>query len=743
MNIKKIAHVKQGEDGAWLPPHFLMDHLQGVAEKARLFSSAFSSGNWGYAAGLAHDVGKEPEKWQAYLCLKSGYDKEAHLEGLVGKLEHSCHGAKLAEEVFGKSVGRVIGYCVAGHHAGLPDWFPDEKSSQSSLKFRLQKTTTDELSKNLKELIKQVNPGSPPWPFDLINELDLSLWIRLLFSSLVDADFLDTEAFMDERKTQQRGGYLEMGSLLHRFNEFIVGKTAACTKTPLNVIRHEILNECRAAAKFDQGYFSLTVPTGGGKTLSSLAFALEHAVTHNLRRIIYVIPYTSIIEQNADVFRDAIGDDQVIEHHCNLDENNFSYKARLAAENWDAPVIVTTSVQFFESLFASKPSRCRKLHNIVGSVVVLDEAQLMPAQYLMPILQTMELLRQRYQVTFVISTATQPAFEQRSGFEKGLPKDSIREIINDVPALYKSLKRVAVELPKDWLNAVAWEDLTKDLCKEERVLCVVSDRKSCRSLHKLMPEGTFHLSALMCGQHRSDIIAEIKNQLCSDEPVRVISTQLVEAGVDIDFPVVYRALAGLDSIAQAAGRCNREGKLGGKGRVVVFIPPKKSPPGILRKAADSTAIMLKEGLPDPLDHSVFERFFSELYWKVNSLDEQGIVDLLKPNHDELGIQFRSAAEKFCIIDDKAQKTVLVRYREGVRLIDKLKVNGPERWLLRKLQRYSVRIYNRDFFMLQKLGCIEEVSPDTGIYAVTTELQYDKIRGLLVDEVPDDPDLFIL
>jgi len=357
--------------------------------------------------------------------------------------------------------------------------------------------------------------------------------------------------------------------------------SASADKTPVNALRHEILTACRAAAKLEPGHFSLTVPTGGGKTLSSLAFALEHAVKHNLRRVIYVIPYTSIIEQNADVFKETVGDDQVIEHHSNLDEDDSTSKARLSAENWDAPIIVTTSVQFFESFFAAKPSRCRKLHNIIGSVVVLDEAQLVPVEYLAPILQTMDLLNRRYRISFVISTATQPAFESREGF-KGLPMNSVREIISDIPRLYANLKRVEVEIPQNWVKTTRWEELATELLKEEQVLCVVSDRKSCRNLHKLMPIGTYHLSALMCGQHRSKIITEIKQKLKEGAPVRVISTQLVEAGVDIDFPVVYRALAGLDSIAQAAGRCNREGKLTEKGRVVVFVPPKKSPPGILR-----------------------------------------------------------------------------------------------------------------------------------------------------------------
>jgi CRISPR-associated endonuclease/helicase Cas3 len=463
-------------------------------------------------------------------------------------------------------------------------------------------------------------------------------------------------------------------------------------------------------------------------------------------RIIYVIPYTSIIEQNADVFRKALGDDQVVEHHASLDEDDSTTKSRLAAENWDAPVIVTTSVQFFESLFAARTSRCRKLHNIVNSIVVLDEAQLVPVEYLTPIIQTIELLKRHYKVTFVISTATQPAFESRPDFKdfKGLPGGSIHEIISNVPKLYRELKRVNVETPTDWQNAQTWESIAKELVAEPRALCVVSDRKSCRELHRLMPKGTYHLSALMCGQHRSDIIAEITGKLSNKvgEPIRVISTQLVEAGVDLDFPVVYRALAGLDSIAQAAGRCNREGKLkNGLGRVKVFIPLKKSPPGILRKAAETTETMLKNGIADPLDHENFEKFFGNLYWKANSLDKNGIVDLLKPDQEECGIQFRTAAGKFKIIDDSQQQTILVPYGKGKEYIDLLKKDGPERWILRKLQRYSVNIYKRDFATLCSRQWISEIVP--GVFALTTDSGYDYQIGLLVDEIPFDPEKFTL
>ncbi|MEN6299967.1 MAG: CRISPR-associated endonuclease Cas3'' [Anaerolineaceae bacterium] len=744
MNDEFIAHVRKNDYGTWEEPHRLSDHLDITAKRAEIHAAKFNSGEWGKAAGLAHDAGKGRVVWQKYLRLKSGYyDEEAHLEGKSGKIPHAIHGAKLVEDLFGKGIGRFLAYCIAGHHTGLPDWSSDEGSGQSSLQFQeTQVKKLEDIDSLIIDKLRSAKPTFPPWRF--VKGLDLSLWIRMLYSCLVDADFLDTEFYMDQDKANIRGAYCSMPELLDRFKEFIKRLDKTSEDTRVNEIRREIRIKCVQMADEDQGIFSLSVPTGGGKTLSTLAFGLEHAIKHHLDRIIYVIPYTSIIEQNADVFRSAVGEDQVVEHHSSFDEDDSSNKSRLATENWDAPIIVTTSVQFFESLFAAKSSRCRKLHNIVRSVVILDEAQLVPVEFLAPILETMQLLVDHYQVTFVISTATQPAFNQRfiDGQQfKGLK--NIKEIMgsdNEVKALYQSLKRYHVDFPSDLHVVSSWEEIAEDLKHYEQVLCVVSDRKSCRELHSIMPQGTFHLSALMCGQHRSDIIETIKQKLNNKEPVRVISTQLVEAGVDLDFPVVYRALAGLDSIAQAAGRCNREGKLPELGKVVVFVPPRKAPLGILRKAADTTCSIVLTN-DDPLNNEVFEKYFSELYWKANSLDSKNIVSLLNPENDfrECSIYFRTTAERFHIIDDSMQKTILVRYGEGERLIDLLKLSGPDRWLLRKLQRYTVNVYNDDFYVMIKRGSVEEIS--SNIFAISTSSEYSKEIGLLVEN-SFEPEKFI-
>jgi CRISPR-associated endonuclease/helicase Cas3 len=778
-----IAHVRKEPDGSWATPHSLLVHLENTAKIAEQFCAKFDSSLWGKVLALAHDAGKGRVVWQNYLVSKSGYyppTQERVKKGVelqkdvvakeiniyaeeeeigvveleeatdnaksVRKIPHAIQGAKLVEELYGKGLGRLLSYCIAGHHAGLPDFSSAEGAGKSALSYQLaQIKDTGDIAAFIKEALKKTKPSSPPWFFE--PGLDLSLWIRMLYSALVDADFLDTEAYMNAEKFNNRGSYASISELQLRFNSYITALDARAKDTSLNKTRRDIRTKCVIMAKREQGVFSLSVPTGGGKTLSSLAFALEHAIIHKLNRVIYVVPYTSIIEQNAEVFRSVLGADQVVEHHSNIIEDDSGIKSRLASENWDAPVIITTSVQFFESLFAAKPSQCRKLHNIIGTVVILDEAQLVPVEYLAPILETMQLLVERYKVTFLISTATQPAFTDGATLNrkfKGL-KD-ITEIMGDsteVKSLYQSLERVQIYFPKELHIPTPWEDVAHALKQYDQVLCIVSDRKSCRELFSLMPPGTFHLSALMCGQHRSEKIREIKDKLKMNEPIRVISTQLVEAGVDLDFPVVYRAFAGLDAIVQAAGRCNREGKLQGLGKVVIFNPPRKPPQGLLRKAAETTAnIVLTQ--KDPVSHEVFYQYFSELYWKANSLDEKEIITLLDPvknDKRECSIFFKSAALRFSIINDSLQKTILVPYKEGEGLINLLKHKGPERRLMRQLQRYTVNVYNHDFNHLYQRGAVEEVCP--GIFVLVTSLDYAKDIGVLVEETPYDPESYIL
>ncbi|MEW9698593.1 CRISPR-associated endonuclease Cas3'' [Paenibacillus sp. SI8] len=748
MSIKYIAHVRKNADGSWAEPHDLANHSEGTANRAEYFASKLQSQQWAKAAGWGHDAGKGRPEWLTYLKLKSGYDLEAHLEGKTGKIPHAIHGAELVEQIYGKGIGRLLAYCIAGHHTGLPDWSSVEGAGQASLQYRKSQVNDldfEQIDPSLIAKLQEYKPLRPPWKFK--GGLDMSLWIRMLFSCLIDADYLDTEFYMNQAKAVIRGGYLSIAELKERLQLHNEALAKKADPIRVNVIRSEILQKCIQAARGAQGIYSLTVPTGGGKTLSGLTFALEHAFAHGLHRVIYVSSYTSILEQNAEVFRKVVGEDQVVEHHSHVMEDEMDVKIRLATENWDAPLIVTTSVQLFESLFAAKPGRCRKLHNIANSVIVLDEVQLLPPAFLAPILETLQLLVDRYNVSIVLSTATQPALKERrmdGQLFKGLKE--VKEIVGtdeQVRSLYDSLIRTEIQFPCDPHAVERWEEIAEQLMQFDQVLCIVSDRKSCRELHEQLPAGTYHLSALMCGQHRSDKIQEIKEKLEQNLkrklenclPVRVISTQLVEAGVDLDFPVVYRAFAGLDSILQAAGRCNRNGRLLPElGKVVVFHPPRPAPNGILRKAAETTRSILYVTTSDSVTNpAIFEKYFEELYWRAHSLDEKEIVRLLDPQRNdpkECSIFFRTAAEKFELIDNSNQRTILVPYRDGRSLLDKLRWSGPNRQLMRKLQRYTVTVYKQEFEALLKQGAVEEIW--SNVFALASDNHYSEEIGIRIE-----------
>ncbi|QKE41164.1 MAG: CRISPR-associated helicase Cas3' [Ferrovum myxofaciens] len=741
--LRPIAHAAQNPDGSWRDPHDLANHLAGVAALAACHARKFGGEDWAHLAGLWHDLGKYRPRFQHYIRIVSGFDAEAHIKGEAGKAPHSTAGAVLACDRFG-AAGRVLAYLIAGHHAGLYDWFGGLDARLDSADSR------DELNEALAEHpsadILDHGTFSPDMRAIPGGKEGFALWVRILFSCLVDADFLDTEAYMDAGKAEQRSNWPDVQTLLEQFDSFMARKTVVADPTLVNQLRADILRQCREKAHEAPGLFSLTVPTGGGKTLSSMAFALEHAKRYNKRRIIYVIPYTSIIEQTADIFRDIFGE-SVIEHHSNAeaDPNKETSKSRLACENWDVPIVVTTNVQFFESLFAAKTSRCRKLHNIVDSVVVLDEAQLLPPEFLQPILDVLNLLTQHYGVTVALSTATQPALATREYFDarnnmRGL--DNVREIMSDPDALYRALERVNVRLPADWNTPVSWDVLASEISQHDSVLAIVNRRKDARELWELMPEGTLHLSALMCGEHRSQTIRQSKARLKDGIPTRVVSTQLVEAGVDVDFPVVYRALAGLDSIAQAAGRCNREGRLtehGMQGEVVVFVPLQPAPLGLLRKGEDACRSVLHGHTGKPLERALFALYFEKLYHACD-LDAQGIGELLKVSGQTLAVNFRTAAEKFKLIQDEDSAPVIVHYygldgnEDKVdELLNTLRKHGPERWLMRKLQRYTVTVHSREAMKLLSQGDVEEAIP--GLYVQVSDWLYHPDLGLNPDGLP--------
>jgi CRISPR-associated endonuclease/helicase Cas3 len=736
---KPIAHATRDANGVWREPHDLAAHLASVSALAGCFAREFGE-DWARLAGQWHDLGKYRPRFQKYIRQVTGFEAlDAHIENKPGRSPHSTAGALLACDRFGMA-GRVLAYLIAGHHAGLDDWHGglNERLSEAASREELDQAIAENPPASI------LDPGAFKPDLRAIpgGSKGFALWVRMLFSCLVDADFLDTEAYMNPDLAATRESWPELPTLLAQFDRHMADMAANAPDTPVNRHRSEILAQCRAKAAETPGLFSLTVPTGGGKTLSSLAFALEHAKRYGKRRVIHVIPYTSIIEQTADTFRSIFGE-AVIEHHSNAEAapNKENSKSRLACENWDAPIVVTTNVQFFESLFAARTSRCRKLHNIVDAVVVLDEAQLLSAEFLQPILDVLKLLNAHYGVTVVLSTATQPALATREYFDAkqniaGL--ENVREIVSDPDALYRALERVNVTLPTDMQAPTDWDTLAATLGSHDSVLAIVNRRNDARELWQRMPEGTLHLSALMCGAHRSHVITSIKARLKAGIPTRVISTQLVEAGVDVDFPVVYRALAGLDSIAQAAGRCNREGKLD-RGEVVVFVAPKPAPPGLLRKGEDACKSTLHGVEGNPLERALFARYFEQLYHACN-LDEHGIAGLLKVDGKTLAVDFRTAAEKFKLIQDEDSAPVIVRYcdpdcaEESVdMLLHTLRRDGPQRWLMRKLQRYTVNIHRREAMKLLEQGDIKEAMP--GLFVQVSDWLYDPDLGLNPDGLP--------
>lgn len=722
-----VAHLRENSTEF----QTLTEHLTGVADLAQKFAAEFFNGEWGRIAGELHDIGKYSDEFQNYIRQVT---QESADKSVISKTDHTSAGAIYAEEVLA-FLGRPLAYCIAGHHAGLLNWAHDIEIS-GDLQDRLsKKELLQRIHSFILSPIVQTSKLNPPCGKGIDSKY-MHLWIRMLFSSLVDADYLDTEYFMKRELAEMRGRYDTLPQLIKKFEDFMKRKTENATNSRLNSIRNEILRQCKRMGEISPGFFSLNVPTGGGKTLSSMAWALVHAAKFNKKRIIYAIPYTSIITQTVQVFREMFGDENVVEHHSNILEDTSSLSADLATENWDAPIIVTTNVQLFESLYASKTSRCRKLHNIVKSVIILDEAQMLPPEFLDPIVTVLKGLVECFGTSVLISTATQPALTGKIGHGEnifnGIPDEELKEIIPDSLQLASELKRVRIEMPKNVEDVKQWDEIAEELKTFEQVLCIVNTRKDCRQLYKHMPKGTLHLSRLMCSAHIYDTIVKIKEKLSRNESVRVISTQLIEAGVDIDFPIVYRALAGLDSIAQSAGRCNREGKMnnGSLGLTKVFIAGNTRPPGLMGMGINAMIELLKlEGNGDFLSPEIFKKYFELFFNKVQDFDKAEINSLLIKDAQDMQFQFATAARNFRLINDKDTIDIIVSYNEGAELIELLKRKGPESWLMRKLQRYTVSVYQRDFIEINRTGCIEEfhgvnIQSDPCIYSPEAGLVYN-------------------
>lgn len=666
-------------------------------------------------------MGKYNKEFQDYIHIASGMEP-----GFVPpKVDHSSVGAILMREKFPKFY-HPVAYCIAGHHTGLPDWF-------GGLDLRLKKKELYEAAIKFadKNILDKTFSPTQKIPFKNI-EQEMHLWIRMLFSCLVDADWLDTERFMQPEKSELRGRYDSIRILKERFDKYLAQKQADAPDTDINKLRSDVSVQCRNCGRMEPGLYSLTVPTGGGKTLASMAWALEHAVKYKKERIIVAIPYTSIITQTAAVYREIFGEGNVVEHHSNILPDEVPKDIRAAMENWDAPVIVTTNVQLFESLYSNKPSKCRKLHNLVNTVIILDEAQMLPVEFLKPVLQVLQGLRDTFGASILFCTATQPVFSGRIGGRQGIftgLTGPVHEIVKDVESVFNSLSRVSVIFPGND-QKICYKELAEELQKYTQVLCIVNTRTEARDIYRLMPEGTLHLSRMMCSAHILDTIDTIKKRLKNGEPVRVISTQLIEAGVDIDFPVVYRAFAGLDSIVQAAGRCNREGKLKEKGIVKVFRTDHRIPPGLISKGADTLQGMLLTGAyGNYLSPETLREYFRKYYMEVGNFDRANIKSLLYEGYRNFQFQFAEAASGFRLIDDKDSVTIAVGYGGGAALIEELKSKGPEKELLRRMQRYSVSVHSRDFDKLRSAGI---VAPYHDVYVLENSGNYDDSVGLVFE-----------
>jgi CRISPR-associated endonuclease/helicase Cas3 len=701
--------------------HLLKDHLKAVAELAGGFAAAWGGEEAARAAGLLHDLGKYRSEFQCYL------DNVAHGRR-AERAPHSAYGAKRADELAATDVA----FAVVGHHGGLPD--------RADLMERLKGRETEGVLSSAREDFPALGLLSAlPVPAGLRSDRTAAdLHIRMLFSCLVDADFLDTESHLrPDRAARRSPAPLQPERLLHRLTAHVEGLPS---EGRVNVRRREVFRACVEGGRSEAGFFSLTVPTGGGKTLSSMAFALSHAHAHALQRVIYVIPYLSIIEQNARIFEQVLGPEWVLQHHSlavadrvETDDEGTDLEAthaRLAAENWDAPIIVTTTVQFFESLLANRTSACRKLHNIPRSVVIFDECQTLPPGLLEPILSVLTGLRDRYSVSMVFCTATQPALGRSDRLPQGL--ENVREIAPDPAGLFRDLRRTRVQ----WSGGDErwpWERVAARMSEAPRgqALCIVNTRPQARELTHALAQslecdvgqahanGLFHLSTRMCPAHRLEVLATIKQRLRDGQRCLVASTQLVEAGVDLDFPVVLRALAPLDSIAQAAGRCNREGLLD-EGEVTVFTPEEDAAPkGWYEAGRDVTRALLRGGRPDIHDPGTFRAYFAQLYGG-GSLDQKCIQE--KRAH----LEFEKVARDFHIIDQPARPVVVPYDQQARELMRELEEqHRPDRHLMRRLQPYTVNLF--ESLLHEALTACQAVELAPGVY--TWEGGYDPVFGV--------------
>lgn len=687
----------------------------GTAELAEAFGAVFGCGEQAKAAGLYHDIGKYSAEFQKRLL------------GAEIRVDHSTAGM---QEML-KLNQLEIAFAIAGHHGGLPDGGSRFDDDGASLYSRGRRKVCDYGGWQS----EAVSPLIPPPPDFCGDRFAQSFYIRMLFSCLVDADFLDTESFMNGAPLP-RGEFETPEKLLEKTRARAKSLLSAPPGKAINEIRNKILQACIDSGKeSERGLFTLTVPTGGGKTFASLAFALEHAVKNSMDRVIYVVPYTSIIDQTVEKFREILGAKNVLAHYSGADcfskdEEDLSadeYRLLLASENWDAPVIVTSAVQFFESLFANRPAKCRKLHNIANSVLIFDEAQTLPNDYLRPCSAAMAQLIMHYRCSAVLCTATQPALDGL--FAEFTPGYKIHEICKTELDLYKALKRTSLKM----LGTISADSLSAMLCENSQILCVVNRRKTAQELYKRLPEeGRYCLTTLLCPQDRKKKLTEIRQRLSDGLPCRVVSTSLIEAGVDVDFPAALREETGLDSVLQTAGRCNREGRNTAADSFVYIFSLEGSPVLPMLTKNRDLFVSTAERFPSLLDSPEAIRSYFEnlIYLKGNqALDKKGILPAFRKSLNGSVLPFRQVSEIFRIIENDT-RTVYIPIGAGEEYCTALRYGKASRSLYRKLGEYSVSIYPQHYKLLYDAGALEQL-PDGS--AILTDLtQYSADTGLKMD-----------
>ena len=712
-----ISHIKYNTETNHLDFQSNEDHCRQVAELAGKFAGEFGMSLWGKALGYLHDKGKEKHAFQEYIQDVNGIVGHTNYS-FQGK-QHAIVGALNALELYGKSCQNFLANQIAGHHSGLYDYH--------ELDVKLQA-----------DFPEDVFPIEEKFPLDRTtfqsSKEDIHHLSRMLYSCLVDADFLDTEAFMNPESSDLRGGKRSLKELLPLLEKHLVALKAKTDDNEVNRIRDKVQQRCLEMSDSNKGFYSLTVPTGGGKTLSSLLWAMKHAITNGQKRIIIAIPYTSIIVQTAMTLKHIFGQENVLEHHCNVDpeqirDERLREQIRLATENWDYPIIVTTNVQLFESIFSNKPSDCRKLHNICNSVLILDEVQTLPTDFLQPIVDSLKTYQKLFGISVLFTTASQPIL---SGLIEGCNPNvsfqginKITEIIPDGYKLHDKLRRVELSVDN---KGQRYDDIAAEIAKYDKVLCIVNTRRDAKELFERLPEeGRIHLSRMMCPRHLGKAIDKIKADLKDDKckVIRVVATQLIEAGVDIDFPVVFRQEAGLDSVLQAAGRCNREGKRDCCTTYVFSLSAEHPlPPGSISDANNARLNMI--GIEDWFAPETMTNYFEQLYCRKDSFDKKDMKSYL---YNPRELCFETASKEFHLIEGTGIN-VYVNCGDCANLITQLQQQGTSYGLMKKLSQYSVSIRQRDFSELNKAGLVEEIVE--GIYFVPDRAQYDENIGLRID-----------